>query len=174
MPIIVCGYPGVGKSSLAHYKNNCVDLESSNFYLDDDTRDEHWYVGYVNTAIDIRSQGFDVFMSCHECVRRRLEDKIMFMDNMLRDDMVLVVAPSIDIKKEWRDRLYDRFLITHDPKDYKAYEHADHLEDDLEDICNGGLPVMLVKNLDDYHLEDLLLKYTQSPKWARKDGVTCL
>ena len=44
--MIVVGYQGIGKSSIGG-KHNCIDLESSNFYIDG-KRDNDWYKIYCN------------------------------------------------------------------------------------------------------------------------------
>ena len=52
--LIVIGYQGIGKSSIGG-KYNCIDLESSNFYIDD-KRDNDWYKIYCNIkTVDIKS-----------------------------------------------------------------------------------------------------------------------
>ena len=65
--MIVIGYQGIGKSSLAG-KNNCIDLESGNFWVDG-KRSDDWYKIYCNIALHLHRQGFTVFTSSHQVVR---------------------------------------------------------------------------------------------------------
>ena len=81
--MIIVGYQGIGKSSLAGV-GNCIDLESSNFWING-KRDPEWYKPYCKIADHLSKQGYTVFTSSHEVVRREL----MFCT----DEPVYVVFP---------------------------------------------------------------------------------
>ena len=85
--MIYVGYQGIGKSSISG-KNNCIDLESGNFWVDGKRIDD-WYKIYVNIAEHLSNQGYKVFMSSHKVVREELNKrKIEFK----------VIMPSIFLK----------------------------------------------------------------------------
>ena len=69
--MIISGYQGIGKSTLAG-KNNCIDLESGNFWVGR-KRSDDWYKIYCNIAVHLSRQGYTVFVSSHEVVRKELE-----------------------------------------------------------------------------------------------------
>ena len=50
--MIIIGYQCIGKSSLSRVENGCIDLESSNFFLDG-IRDENWYKIYAKIAVNL-------------------------------------------------------------------------------------------------------------------------
>ena len=66
--MIITGYQGIGKSTLARKDKNIIDLESSSFWKYDKscnskTRCEDWYVYYCQVAMDLSRQGYTVFVS---------------------------------------------------------------------------------------------------------------
>ena len=66
--MIVIGYQGIGKSTLAARNLKYIDLESSNFWFDDPetkqrVRHSNWYEMYFNVAEDLSRQGYVVFVS---------------------------------------------------------------------------------------------------------------
>ena len=58
--MIISGYQGIGKSSLAG-SHNCIDLESGNFWIDG-VRDNDWYKPYCKIANHLSEQGYIVFV----------------------------------------------------------------------------------------------------------------
>lgn len=69
--MIIIGYPGIGKSTLAGKDHKFIDLESSNFKIEDE-RSEDWYKVYCKVAEDLSRQGYIVFVSSHLAVREAL------------------------------------------------------------------------------------------------------
>ena len=69
--MIIIGYQGIGKSTLANCNLNYVDLESSNFYIDGKRADD-WYKPYCKIAEHLSQQGYYVFVSSHKVVRDEL------------------------------------------------------------------------------------------------------
>lgn len=111
--MIVIGYPGIGKSSYARLKGgrHTIDLESSCFI-----KEENWAASYCNVAIDLSKQGFDVFVSSHEAVRKQLL--------ISGYDKLFAVYPSLDIKRQWIMRLECRLKRTGLEKDLRSFERA--------------------------------------------------
>ena len=78
--MIIIGYQGIGKSTLAG-KNKCIDLESGNFWFYDletyqKVRHNDWYIPYCNIANHLSEQGYIVFTSSHEVVRNELKKAV--------------------------------------------------------------------------------------------------
>ena len=103
--IYIC-YQGVGKSSTVNECDFFIDLESSNFKDENGYRTDDWYVYYVNMAFDLASQGYSVFVSSHEVVRRQIS---YMKEKYYPNIRVAIVYPTVDIKDEWMERLENRY-----------------------------------------------------------------
>lgn len=125
--MIVIGYPGIGKSTLAGRDRKYIDLESSNFKIDGE-RSDNWYKIYCKVAEDLSRQGYIVFVSCHSVVREALRGS---------GEDVAVVFPVGALEKEWIAKLRDRYEQTNSFKDRMAYERArDHFYEDVVSLLN--------------------------------------
>lgn len=112
--MIIVVYQGIDKSTLIGPESNCIDLESSNFFVDG-KRDENWYKIYVSIAVDLSKQGFTVFTSSHKVVR----------DELLKyDEKIYIITPSLALEEEWVNKLECIYNVTKSDKDYKAYINA--------------------------------------------------
>ena len=88
---IICGFAGIGKSTLAKNKAGFVDLESTPFEKDWDR--------YVKVAMHMSSDGYIVLMSCHVELREKLHAK---------NARYLLAIPSKDKKEEYIQRYKNR------------------------------------------------------------------
>jgi len=142
--MIYVGYQGIGKSSISG-KNNCIDLESGNFWVDDKRVDD-WYKIYVNIAEHLSNQGYKVFMSSHKIVREELNKrKIEFK----------VIMPSIFLKEQWIKRLQQRYDKSHLEKDYKALMNVKECyEENIEDLLQEN-HIIQIQDIN-YDLNDLI------------------
>ena len=142
--MIYVGYQGIGKSSIAG-KNNCIDLESGNFWIDGN-RANDWYKIYVNIAEHLSNQGYKVFMSSHKVIREELNKrKIEFK----------VIMPSIFLKEQWIKRLQQRYDKSHLEKDYKALMNAKECyEENIEDLLQEN-HIIQIQDIN-YDLSDLI------------------
>ena len=109
--MIVVGYPGIGKSTLAGRDYKYIDLESENFWIDGE-RAEDWYKPYCKIAEHLSEQGYIVFVSSHEVVRQYLVENSR--------ELVVLVYPSALLKSAWIDKLEQRYAKSGLEKDYKA------------------------------------------------------
>ena len=98
--MIIIGYPGVGKTSLAGRYNQYIDLESSNWNSPDNTKPDIWWWSYGKVAEDLSRQGYRVFVSCHPSVQKYFEES---------NEYVMVLYPSLELKEEWIKRVADRY-----------------------------------------------------------------
>ena len=123
--MIIVGYQGIGKSSLAGRDKKFIDLESGNFWIDGKRADD-WYKPYCKIAEHLSQQGYYVFVSSHEVVRNQLKDS---------QETIVVVYPSIDLKNEWIDKLETRYAETNLEKDYKALMNAkDRYDENITEL----------------------------------------
>lgn len=132
---VFCGYPGVGKSSIAGqyvfckddgYDHPIIDLETSNMRGYCGSRPENWVVIYCNYVEDLVNQGYYVMTSTHKDVRKELEYRGIEYVN---------VFPSLNIKQWWLDRLQQRWIDEPSDKNKAAYDRAmEWYEHDIEDL----------------------------------------
>ena len=117
--MIITGYQGIGKSTLASKDDKIIDLESSSFWKIEDgkrTRHDDWYIYYCQVAEHLSRQGYTVFVSCHQEVRDYLATH--------STERFCAIFPSKDIREDWLQRLKERYEISKSDKDLRAYEHA--------------------------------------------------
>lgn len=89
--MIICGYAGVGKSTLAKEVAGIMDLESTPFEKD--------WERYAKCAIHYHKNGYIVLVSCHKEIRERILD-------MLAGDNtnVCTIVPNVADKELYRER----------------------------------------------------------------------
>ena len=131
--MIVIGYQGIGKSTLAQKDFRYVDLESSAL-RQGDVRWHNWYEPYCMIAEWLSRQGYTVFVSSHKEVRDYL--------NEFCEEPFCAVVPSESLKDEWIDKLKKRFEQFPTDKNYRAYmnavdrytENVREIKEDVEDV----------------------------------------
>lgn len=124
--MIITGYQGIGKSTLANTNVNIIDLESSCFWKHEEDvylnrtekkiRPDDWYVYYCQMAQHLSRQGYTVFVSCHQEVRDYL--------SVHNSEKFCAIFPSKKLKDKWLQRLSDRYTESKSEKDLQAFEHA--------------------------------------------------
>ena len=144
--MIIIGYQGIGKSTIAG-KNDIIDLESGNFWYKKQ-RLKQWYIYYCNIAEHLSKQGYIVFVSSHEVVRKRLRKYCK--------EPVYSVFPAVDLKKELIEKLTERYERTKLEKDFKALMNArDCYEENIKEIQRAGFKYFEIRNMD-YRLQDIV------------------
>lgn len=147
--MIIVGYQGIGKSTLADKDLKYIDLESSNFFVEG-KRADNWYAVYCKIAVSLSDQGYDVFMSSHQVVRDEL-NRIPYIEKM-------IVCPSVELKDAWIEKLKIRYEQSLNPqekdKNYKAYMNAvDRYEDNIRELMDEkSFEICVIKNMN-YDLE---------------------
>ena len=148
--MIVIGYQGIGKSTLAGRDNKFIDLESGNFWVDGKRADD-WYKPYCQIAEHLSQQGYIVFTSSHEVVRKQLDGS---------RELIVVVYPSVELKDKWIVKLERRHKESGLDKDYKALMNAkDRYEENIKELemCSSFEKMCLTKI--DYDLEAALIHF---------------
>jgi hypothetical protein len=161
--MIICGFPGIGKSTLALNTNNkFIDLESSCFYMNNGNRPEEWYVCYAKVATDLSRQGYCVFTSTHEHVREYINKCSNSTDEL--ENKLLYIYPCLELEGKWIKRLEDRYNKTKLEKDKRALDaitggkYFDLVFEAMRDIL---IPNHLEINDINYNLEELIKPYMQ-------------
>ena len=151
--MIFCGYQGVGKSSICNRENGYIDFESSNFFVNE-MRPNMWIDIYINQALSLNEQGYDVFLSTHKALRNRL--------NELNIDFT-VITPSIDLKEQWIERLTKRYKHNPSIKNMKALKNAEECyEENVNDLCSESKVIMITSTK--YDLKDFVEDYKLNNK----------
>ena len=144
--MIVVGYQGIGKSTLANADNKCIDLESGNFWVDGKRADD-WYKPYCQIANHLSEQGYTVFVSSHEVVRKELEKS---------KELVCVVHPSIQLENAWIYKLAKRYAMTQLDKDRKAYLNAkERYKDNITELMQSPFVLYEIEDIN-YNLKDVI------------------
>ena len=140
--MIICGYPGIGKSSIVRHYQGVIDLESSNFKIVND-----WYKVYVNVAEDLDNQNYIVFLSTHKAVRDELDKRKL---------NYFIIYPSLDLENEWKERLLKRYTETPIPKNFRAFDRANcHFKEDITELKNSKGKKYEIVDIS-YRLEDIV------------------
>lgn len=145
--MIICGFPGIGKSTLAKSDRKYIDFESTNF----DKSNPNWYKDYCNCVLDLNKQGYTVFCSSHDTVTKYLSNKAK----------ISIVFPSIEIKDDWINRVRERYEKDKSEKNKKALAFVEsYLEDGINNIYNNfenkdNIILIPIKNIN-YNLQDYI------------------
>ena len=138
--MIIIGYQGIGKSTLAGKDNKFIDLESGNFWVNGE-RVENWYIPYCQIAEHLSKQGYIVFTSSHQCVRDWFKNH--------GTQIVVTCFPSLELKDKWIEKLERRYNESHLEKDYKALMNAkDRYEQNFLELKNE-------KNFYQFEIQDM-------------------
>lgn len=150
--MIFLGYQGIGKSTWGG-KHKYIDLESGNFWVDG-IRSENWYIIYCKIAEHMSGQGYNVFVSSHEVVRRQLATS---------NQRKAIIYPSIGLKEFWINRLHERYLVTGLDKDFRAWKNAEqrYSENISELMFDTNYEHIEIKYVP-YNLDDIIVDFTHS------------
>lgn len=114
--MIIIGYPGIGKSTLAGRYKEYIDLESSNWNNPDNTKLDNWWWSYGKVAEDLSRQGYRVFVSCHPQVQKYFEES---------NEYVMICYPSLHMKDDWTLKLAQRYEQDRSTKNLAALNNVD-------------------------------------------------
>ena len=146
--MIIIGYQGIGKSTIARLNKNFIDLESGNFWVDGKRADD-WYKPYCKIAEHLSQQGHYVFVSSHEVVRNELKKCF---------EPVICCIPTLELKEFWIKKLEQRFNQSKKDKYYKAWKNAeDRYEENIREIADSGFPIAWIED-EHYNLATKIIE----------------
>ena len=166
---VYCGYPGVGKSSIAGewifdkndgYDHTIIDLESSLMRSYTGQKPDNWAEIYVRYVEDLINQGVNVMCSTHPEVRAELE---------CRGIEYINIFPALAIKYWWVDRLQARWKNDPSDKNKAAYDRAvNWYEHDINDLMTNDKYISIgIERF--YDLRDIIEEYEihDCDKWMK-------
>ena len=116
--MIVMGFPGIGKSTMAGKESGYVDLDSSLF----SRLGDQWFKAYADVAYALDGQGFNVFLSTH----MEVVDFIGTLKSKYRSPVkVVVCAPCMGLEKFWIKRLEDRWWSAPTEENRRAWKSVE-------------------------------------------------
>lgn len=132
--MIVCGFPGIGKSSICQGGSGFIDLDSSAFKLHGGKLNVSLY---VQVATELSRQGNTVFVSTHQ----EVVDELLAMVGWNHGNFIFTVCyPSLNLYDFWCRKLLDRYL--NDSKTNRnrhAFQFVfEHYEDAIEHLMEVG------------------------------------
>lgn len=156
--MIICGFPGIGKTTLTMKYPHFVDLESSSFKIDNN-RFDNWVTVYAQVAMHLSST-HTVLTSCHKEVRDALHSAITSSSDNTNIYALGVIYPTLELKDAWLERLYTRYTESKLCKDRLAYEYMkDHYDTAIADIeSDKRIDRIRLTNMD-YDLKSILTDY---------------
>lgn len=134
--IIICGFPGVGKTSAANNRANILDAESSAFAWDwnpDDlekgmTRNPAFPHNYIKFIMDNMDKYDVILVSSHQTVRDAL---------MAEGIQYIIATPYSSLRNEYMIRYLQR------GSDIDFIEQLyEHWEEFITSIVNDGAPII--------------------------------
>lgn len=123
-------------------------FESGNFWVDGKRADD-WYKPYCQIAEHLSQQGYIVFTSSHEVVRKQLENS---------NETVILVFPSVELKDKWIEKLETRYQESGSEKDYKALMNAkDRYTENIQELEASNIGHKMILKDIEYDLEAALI-----------------
>lgn len=136
---IICGFPGIGKSTVVQNDDTVLDLDSAPY-----SRIQTFPLNYLQAIIEAEQNGYEyILISTHESVRKLLQTVGMKYTN---------VYPTVDLGEEYIQRYRERgspeafinfleenwddfiFELQYDESDYIELEEGQFLSDVIKNI----------------------------------------
>ena len=143
--MIIIGYPGIGKSTLASNNPEAYCYLSANDYKIYDN--SVWMDRYCQDAIDEEPYSDVVFVDYYDEVLDRLNET---------NSRVIVVAPALDLRDEWVKKLLRRYQQTFQTTHYYDYSRVEHVYDkDVQYALENAREFYVIRNMK-YKLHSIL------------------
>lgn len=143
--MIVCGYPCIGKSTVARQNPQFIDLESSYFKIEGRYK-SGWHENYCIFAIELHRTGHVVFTSTHADVVEFLTDGEKMFRYGLKPTDVKICYPDPHLHSNWIDRATIRWQTTGLVKDRLALKRIiNHWDADIAALAaykDHAVPIM--------------------------------
>ena len=163
--MIIIGFPGIGKSTLAFNNDKFADLESS-YFKPVNNRNDDWVVDYCKLAEHLSKNGHIVLISSHKAVRD-------YIAKMHTNELVACIFPSERIREQWIKKLEDRYMNSGLYKDYRAFIKArDYYDDYIRELySDDGILYKWVITDINYDLEEEIDKLFDCIRYSNRLGI---
>lgn len=163
--MIIIGYQGIGKSSLAKKYLRVIDLDSSTFKLHGKrVRSPEWPNVYCNVAESLSQQDYVVMVSSHSAVQDRL---------LSSKEYVAAIYPEIGLKNFWLDRLQTRFEATGTEKDMIAYLDAvNNFDQEIKKLRFTKFSTNIGLTDENYNLEKIVMDLRGESLWNVTENIS--
>ena len=149
--IIIAGYQGIGKTSIASKQNGIIDLDSSVFKIDDNRTDD-WYIIYCRIAVSLAEQGYTVLTSSHSCVIEEFDHY-----NTNGNYSITIVCPYYHLKDFWIERLKKRYDKDPSVKNYISWKDTKaHFTDEITQLASCSTVSHIFIDSMDYDLYSII------------------
>jgi hypothetical protein len=149
--IYIC-YQGVGKSNTVDDNVGFIDLESSNFRLEDGHRPDDWYKYYAQVAFDLATQGYSVFTASHDVVRKELA---RIREKYHPEIEIAIVFPKPELRDAWVERLQKRYDANPTRKNEAALGNAKDRFVENADAYKYGFSIVEIDSTDYFLIDEL-------------------
>ena len=145
--MIIIGYQGIGKSSIARVNPfTCIDLESSWTKIDGQRPDD-WAKIYCQIAEGLSRAGYNVFVSSHKVVQDILATS---------KEHVIAIFPALEIKDKWLERLRTRWEVTGSEKNLAAWKGAEAgYDQEIQVLMDSPFEKYVIDDMN-YRLEGIM------------------
>lgn len=146
--MIIIGYPGVGKTTVAKDDYRFIDLGTPgdmfpSIFLSRETK----IIGYCHVALNLSKNGYFVFVSSHSDVSKKI---------LSWDKNAIVCYPDASIKKEWIAKLYKRYKDMRNKETHNAWRRAkDHFDEDVSEMDRMKGRKLVIRSTD-YNLKKMI------------------
>jgi len=143
---VICGFPGIGKSTAEMAGRIAVDMESTSYHFIFDETGKHdnprWPGNYVDVIEEMARNGAEsyILVSTHREVRDELT---------MRGIDYVIVMPQWNLKDEY----LARYLYRGSPAHFIS-EMSDNWERDMKSLSDDGAPVIMLTS--GMYLTDIL------------------
>lgn len=149
--IIIAGYQGIGKTSIASKQNGIIDLDSSVFKIDGNRTDD-WYIIYCRIAVSLAEQGYTVLTSSHSCVIEEFDHY-----NTNGNYSITIVCPYYHLKDFWIERLKKRYDKDPSVKNYISWKDTKaHFTDEITQLASCSTVSHIFIDSMDYDLYSII------------------
>lgn len=129
--MIIVGYPGIGKTTIASKFHDFFDFDSSSMIITEDgsnKKPDYWWELYARIAIKL-NRDLNVFVSSHKEVQEEILKQAKEAGVM---EHVRICYPALELKEQWLKRLKERYEASGLDKDKRAFDYATaHYEENI-------------------------------------------
>jgi len=151
--MIILGYPGIGKTTLALSQKDIIDLNYTPFKSDSEY--DAWETLYCQVAMSLAKSDKTVFVSCHDEVQSELNTE------PYKKIRKYIIVPHISLKESWLKRItspyYKRYGVDEDQHQRMVERVRKYFEVDIKHLAsNEDFTMIYIQQPVTYNLADIV------------------